>query len=148
MLRVPTLRHPDETSCLPTCVESVLQFLGYPATHEEVRRWCHTRPEGSEADLAVQGLGEAGFDAVLVQCTFLAELEERVLEEQPPIVVLAEGEGWYHCVVVCGVDPAALTVMDPRVGIYVEIPTDEFLTAWTPLSADTLLISGRKHPGV
>ena len=64
MLRVPRLRQPDDTSCLPTCVEAVLQFLGYDCSYSEVREWCHATPSGCDADLAIQGLHLAALKAL------------------------------------------------------------------------------------
>jgi len=143
MLRVPTLRQPSETACLPTCVEAVLRYHGHACDSDEVRHWCHTRLEGSDADLAVQGLNDAGIDAELLQCGTLDDLRRLIEEDRPPIVLLWEGGGWYHAVVVCEADEASVVVMDPIPGSYVTVSTIEFLLAWQPVHADTLLVGAR-----
>jgi ABC-type bacteriocin/lantibiotic exporter with double-glycine peptidase domain len=141
MLRVPKLRQPDASSCLPTCVCAVLQFLAYDCDYEEVRLWCHTSRTGCDADLASQGLIEAGIDAHVEQSTLedLAELIERGL---PPIIMLDESGSWYHAVVVCDVDSARVVVMDPRIGDYHTLSVDELEAVWLPGHSDLLQIGG------
>ena len=131
MLRVPRLRQPDETSCLPTCVEAVLRFLDYDCSAAEVREWCYTTKSGCDADLAVQGLREAGFDAMLGQPT-LADLREMLDAGYPPIIVLREIDGWYHAAVVCEINAAGFVLMDPRIGDYQYFSVEAVLEKWFP----------------
>jgi ABC-type bacteriocin/lantibiotic exporter with double-glycine peptidase domain len=142
MLHVPIRRQPDDTSCLPSCVDAVLGFFGMDVEHAQVREWCHTTAVGSDVDLAIQGLNDAGVDAELRQCESLDELEELLSEGRPPIVALSEGGSWSHSVVVCGMDEATVTVMDPRFGSEIHIPRDDFLLAWSSLAGETLLVGG------
>jgi ABC-type bacteriocin/lantibiotic exporter with double-glycine peptidase domain len=131
MLPVPKLRQPDETSCLPTCIEAVLRFLGYGCSPAEVREWCYTTNSGCDADLAVQGLRDAGYDATLGQVT-IADLREMLDSGYPPIIVLPEGDGWYHAAVVCDISAAGFVLMDPRIGDYQFLPHESLLEKWLP----------------
>src|SRR5688500_8588401 len=117
MLHVPKLRQPDDTSCLPTCIEAVLSYLGYDCSPSEVRDWCHATVSGCDSDLAVQGLRDAGLDAALNQCS-LADLGELIDAGYPPIILLNEAGDWYHAVVVCEITETQIVLMDPRTGDY------------------------------
>jgi ABC-type bacteriocin/lantibiotic exporter with double-glycine peptidase domain len=142
MLRVPRLKQPDSTSCLPTCVEAVLRYHGYAANAARIREWCYTTSRGSDADLAVQGLNEAGIDAELLQCGSLAEIRELLDQGRPPIVLLFEVGDYYHTVVVCDLDGDVFTFMDPRTGEYVQASAQELSLDWAPPSGEVLLIGG------
>ena len=142
MLRVPARRQPDSVSCLPTCVEVVLDFLGYHTEASENRRWCYTTRVGSDVDLAIQGLDDAGVDAELLQCDSLERLRDLIAEGRPPIVLFPEGGSWSHSVVVCSVDDAQVTIMDPRAGDYVALSVSDFSASWLPHSGETLLVGG------
>lgn len=142
MLRVPRLRQPDPTACLPTCVLCVLRYYGHAAEYRDVRAWCHSTPSGSDPDLAVQGLADAAVDAQLLQCSSEEELRELIEDGVPPIAALALGNGYYHTVVVCGVGENSVTVMDPMAGDYIDVPLSEFLMAWTPASGEVILLTG------
>lgn len=140
MLNVPARRQPDETACLPTCVEAVIAFFGRSITTADVRRWCRTTAAGSDVDQAIQGLEDAGVDAELLQLSSRDDLIEMLDAGRPPIAILAEGPGWSHAVVVCDLDEHSVTFMDPRIGGYTRAPWDEFAAAWTRLSRETLLV--------
>jgi ABC-type bacteriocin/lantibiotic exporter with double-glycine peptidase domain len=131
MLHVPKLRQRNDTSCLPTCVESVLQFLGYDIAPSEVAGWCHTTLSGCDVDLAVQGLRDAGFDASLSQCS-VADLSELIDVGHPPIIILKEVEGWTHAVVVCDITDSKVVLMDPRTGGYQLLTHEELYIMWLP----------------
>jgi hypothetical protein len=111
---------------------------------EQAREWCWTTTLGSEADLAVQGLTDAGVDADLVQPTRLSAIRGFLEEGRPPIILLAEGPRWYRTVVVCAITDTAATVMDPRIGAYTDIPLAELQLAWLPPAGEVLLVGG--HP--
>jgi ABC-type bacteriocin/lantibiotic exporter with double-glycine peptidase domain len=146
MLSVPASRQPDDVSCLPTCIQAVLAFLGREPDPGLVEDWCHLTPLGCDVDLAIQGLNDAGIDAELRQCESLGELEEMLSEGQPPVAILTEGDGWSHSVVVCALDSKSVTVMDPRLGAYTRIPRGAFLNAWSALGGETLLVGGAPPP--
>ena len=142
MLAVPLRKQEDETACLPTCVAAVLGFLGYEPPIDDVRYWCRTTERGSDVDLAIQGLNDAGVDAELLQCATLDELQPLLDEGRRPIVILSQGGGWSHSVVVCAIEPEAVVVMEPRTGGYLRIGREAFLGAWTPLAGETVLVGG------
>jgi hypothetical protein len=60
MLQIPRLRQPDEVTCLPTCVRSVLVYRGHPVSDAEVADACRVSRRGAVLDLARDGLSEAG----------------------------------------------------------------------------------------
>lgn len=142
MLRVPAFRQADDTSCVPTCIRSVLAFHGRNVDAPEVHAWCRTTRLGSDADTAVQGLIDAGHDAELNQLV-MEDLVHALEDQRPPIVVLSHGNGWLQAVVVCEIGPRDIIVMDPRVGTYVSLTRAEFELSWAAVSGESLFIGKR-----
>jgi ABC-type bacteriocin/lantibiotic exporter with double-glycine peptidase domain len=91
MLFVPKLRQPDGVSCLPTCIQAALAFHGRQQELGELRARCAATSVGSNADLAVHRLNDAGYDAELAQIDCLEEPEETLSAGLPPIVLVSEG---------------------------------------------------------
>lgn len=131
MLYVPRLRQPDEVSCLPTAVTSVLRFHGYPAEYADVAAACKLGPLGALQEISIQGLLETGYDVEVMSEFDSSSLRDALEQERPVIVTLiggslASGE-FGHAVVACGLDEDAVMVMDPAQGDYIRVPWGSFV---------------------
>lgn len=128
-LLVPLCRQPNPVTCFPACVWSVLRYQGQAVSYEAVEEACLLDELGAVDELAMQGLREAGWDVELLQDPSLEELGASLEEDRPIIALLALGsvgsQVLLHAVVLCGLDEAHLTVMDPLVGEYIELPLAE-----------------------
>ena len=131
MLYVPRLRQPDDVSCLPTAVTSVLRFHGYPADYADVADACKLGPLGALQEISLQGLLEAGYEVEVMSEFDSSSLSDALEQERPVIVTLMGGPlapgSFGHAVVACGLDEDAVTVMDPARGDYVRVPWDSFV---------------------
>ncbi len=140
MLKVPLVRQPNDTACLPTCVRAVLAYRGFRLSHDDVAEMCRTQKTGSAAELAVDGLIEAGIDAELHQFDGMVELQAALEDGRPVVAILQHLSGGTHAVVVCEISADTVTVMDPALGDYVELPVQRFEAFWAPIQSEGMLI--------
>lgn len=140
MLRIPRLRQPNSVACLPTCVRAVLAYHGRQVSDDEAAEMCRTDSAGTVADLAVQGLAEAGIDAEFRQFGSLDDLREWLLDGSPIITFLWHPAGSAHAVVVCDVSADTVTVMDPALGDCIELPIAQFEALWCDLDNGGIVI--------
>lgn len=144
MLRVPTLRQPDDVTCLPTCIRAVLAYHGRRVTSRDAADMCRTHEAGSGVVHALDALVDAGLDADLLQFDSVDDLTDLVTDGRPVIALLRHRGGGYHAVVVCGVTQDAVTIMDPAPGEYVTMPISQFMDMWSPLQSEGILVGARR----
>lgn len=140
MLKVPIMRQPHDMACLPTCIRAVLAYHGYAISDDEAATVCRSGRGGAAAELAVDGLVEWGLDAELRQFDNVGDLGDAVEDGQPVVAILQHPAGGTHAVVVCEVAADTVTVMDPDLGDYVQLPTRRFEALWRPVQGDALLV--------
>ena len=84
---LPLQQPPSSQSCVPTCVPAVLLWHEQEASPEQVSEWCQESADGCNIFLAMQSLGELGFDVAQVQDE--DELLEMFAEEDPePVIIM------------------------------------------------------------
>jgi predicted double-glycine peptidase len=125
----------------------VLAHQGRSLFDEDAIEMCGTESPGTVVDLAVQGLADSGIDSEFRQFTDLQELRELVLEDQPVIAFLWHPAGESHAVVVCDVGSETVTVMDPALGDYIDLPTDQFETLWCDLENGGMIVGSARGRG-
>lgn len=128
MLRVPLLRQPDDVSCLPACVWSVLTYAGNQVDYEAIEAACRLDQFGAVQELAIQALREAGWDVEVLDGFELETIRLAIQEDRPLILCLDLGNmrprRFLHAVVVCDLAPRSVRVMDPALGAYVDLPLE------------------------
>lgn len=144
VLLVPPIRQPDDMSCLPTRVRSVLAFWGRRVSDDDAAAMCHTLAWGTVVDFALGALADAGVDADLQQFDSLDDLQDVLSSGQPVIVMLRHPGGGFHAVVACDVAIDGVTIMDPDPGDYKSIPRHEFETLWCRVQNEGLLVGSRR----
>ena len=144
MLRVPQIRQPHRSACLPTCVWAVLNFKGRVVSFEDVLEACDLDPEGANPVLSAAGLADAGFDIDPLEEPTIERIRRALDDHEPLIATLPVGSVddnvYAHAVVVCDLRAEQLVVMDPAVGEYVEIEVTRFLLQVEKGLAGTFLI--------
>ena len=140
MLRVPCLRQPTKVTCLPTCVRAVLAYHGREIGDGEAAEMCNLGHAGAVAELAVDGLTDAGIDFSIRQFAEIGELGEELDDSGPVIAFVGHPSGSPHAVVVCDVDEDAVTFMDPAFGEYTTLSTAEFESAWQQVEHEAMTI--------
>lgn len=128
---------PDQITCGPTAVLTVLNRYDRTPAFEQVERLCRTRwftyrgeavgltpPEFIKSALAAFGL------AAEIEHAALDRLEHLVSRGRPPIVLLRSGPTTWHYVVVVGFSPGWVVVVDPAIGGRHRLTANEFVGAW------------------
>lgn len=144
MLKIPTLRQVSSVTCLPTCLRAVLAYRGLELSEEEVVEACDTSVDGTRADMAVQGLSDAGFDVEIRQFADAEALRECLGEGQPVIAFLQHPSGQLHAVVVCEVDAEEVTYMDPARGEYRSMSIALFERHWLNMQNEAMVVGRRR----
>lgn len=116
-LNVPHCHQELEYSCVAACVRMVLAHYGDVRAEAELRSLLDTQPTGTRAG-NVMRLSGSVFE-VYLRSSNLIELQQVLVDNQPPIVFLRTGplDYWsmdiFHSAVLIGLDPASAALHDP-----------------------------------
>ncbi len=132
MLLVPYAAQINDGACLPACAQMVLAYYGRKVSQTQLMRLLGTTDAGMPFT-RLHLLSQFGVTVTIRADGTLADLQAGL----PAIVGLHSG--WLsghsfdsqHAVVVTGVDPKGIMILDPAQGsdaIY--LSENEFLTAW------------------
>ena len=126
MLQVPRIRQPNNATCFPACVWAVLTYAGNAIEYEEIEAACALDPLGAAPEVALQALADAGWDIEVQQEVSVEVIHAALEDERAPILILpvpgVDTTRFAHAVVACGLSEGVLTVMDPQMGDYRELP--------------------------
>ena len=124
----------------------VLGAFGVYVSEEQLRHLTNCSPLGTDAFQLIEAARQFGFTASRkYTLASLEELKSVVEEGIFPIVYvdmwpLRGGlSGQYHALVVIGVDPESVTVLDPQRGEY-HLPREDFQEAWAAMRFLTIVI--------
>ena len=121
------MRQPTDLDCLPTCVQSVLQYqFDQQVSIEEARALCNAEPGGVWSN-SLRALRAAGYsaneiargdetDEEALNCLYdLVEINELPVIVQLPTGMTAAGQSFFHALVVVGTadDGTLVIVMNP-----------------------------------
>ncbi len=150
-LTVPHFQQEVEYSCVAACVRMVLAPYGDIRTEAELRSLLDTQPTGTRAGNVMRVSGST-FE-VSLRPSNLAELQQVVADQQPPIVFLKTGalEYWsmdiFHAAVLIGLDASTVAVNDPYLATAPQTtPLQSFERAWAETGQFTALIRPRAKP--
>lgn len=125
--------------CLPACAQMVLAALGIQTTQQRLARLLATSEAGTPFS-RLQRLVSLGVQVDFGTNGTPALLSTSLVANIP--VIAAVHAGWLpyariespHAVVVVGMTPAAVTVLDPAaVDAPLEVPIDAWLAAWVEM---------------
>ena len=128
-LDVPFLPQTD-TLCGGAAAAMVFRYWG--DTHADMTEFAalvDRRRRGIADDVLVDAVERRGWRALRVNGS-IEELEARLRDRQPVIVLIEERRGTYHYVVVTGVSAHRILVHDPSRGPSRAIDEEEFLRKW------------------
>src|SRR5262245_7193977 len=150
-LSVPHFQQELEYSCVAACVRMVLAHLGDLRTEDELRSLLDTQPTGTRAG-NVMRLSGAAFE-VYIRRSNLAELQQALANNQPPIVFLKTGslEYWsmdiFHTAVLVGLDATTVALNDSYFATAPQTTSlQSFETAWGLMDQLTAFIRPRQKP--
>lgn len=124
-------------SCVPTCVRAMLLWHGQETSPEQISEWCQENADGCNVFLAMQSLGELGFDVAQVQdedellAMFALEDPEPVIIMVRPAFMALSSD---HALVIYAIEQQESTqiihYMDPLDGASHEDATGLLLNLW------------------
>jgi ABC-type bacteriocin/lantibiotic exporter with double-glycine peptidase domain len=137
-MRLELLRHRQERAhtCLPACLRIALHYLGRDIPEQELAAGCGTRRLGTTLRGAMEALEALGCDAVEIDRGGVDELAAYLTDDRPVVAFLrmedvGTGLTGSHAVVVAGLSPAGVTVLNPSSGAEEALETERFLRAWS-----------------
>ena len=137
-LNLPHLQQAKNGWCLPACVAMVAAYWQQPIMQDDVARWLGTSNFGTFPQ-RVQRLTQRGFDVFYDEFGMIADLDNWLNQQIPPILFVRTGELRYwsidtrHAVVLAGFSGDQAHLFDPDVETApMTVPTDELLLAWSP----------------
>jgi ATP-binding cassette subfamily B protein len=121
--RIPFIQQLSEVECGPACLAMVLGYHGHRAALEEVRALCGATRDGTTAAALLDASSHLGLRGRGVK----VDLEQLALLPVGSTILHWE---FQHFVVLAGVDPRWVEIVDPAVGPR-KVPIDEVRRAFT-----------------
>lgn len=148
-LTVKHFQQEHEYSCVAACARMVLAHFGDLRSEDELRSLLDTRAMGTRAGNLMRLAGPA-FE-VYIRTSNLAELENELTGNRPPIVFLQTGplEYWtmdiFHTAVLVGIDPMTVALNDPYYAVCPQTTSRQsFEKAWARTAQFAAFIRQRK----
>ncbi len=149
-LNVPHFQQEFEYSCVPACLRMVLAHYGDTRTEAELRLLLDTQLTGTRAR-NIMRLSGSRFE-VHLRSSNLAELQNALIANQPPIVFLKTGslDYWkmdiFHSVVLIGIDSLAAALDDPYFASAPQTTSSQsFEKAWAQTGQFTAFVRPRHN---
>lgn len=137
MPKPPLIFQPDDFSCVPTCLLMVLSGFDCNPPMYELRELCKCNEEGTEPRFAISAVKHFGFEnSFIAYLESIDELKEELANGHFPIVYLRFSARDNHAVVVVGISPNLVSVLDPQMGERA-FDVNEFMETW---SGTTIII--------
>lgn len=145
-LKVSHFRQSTPHTCLPACVEMVLDYWGETYTEDELAEAFKTVPLlGTLPENVVSGIESLGYRALWFEGATLDRLSKLLDQEWPIIVFLRSanlpyGVAGLHAVVVIEVTETSVSYLDPTLSYEYSLEISDFLIAWSPLGNQGIVI--------
>lgn len=128
-LAVPVQRQSTDYSCGAACLAAVLAYHGLPASEVQAGRAADTSSlTGTQPEDLVRVCQALGLSVTVLDGAGLDDLA-RCVARGRPCLCCCQMWGGGHWVVVCGVGPDGVRLMDPSAG-EVTLPADEWDRIW------------------
>jgi ABC-type bacteriocin/lantibiotic exporter with double-glycine peptidase domain len=145
----PFRKQETRYSCAPACLRMVLGGLGVELDEARLRALTDCTQLGTEAFQLVEAARRLGFSASRKYTLASVDELSRLLEEGLfPIVYVdlwplrGGRSGQFHSLVVVGVEPDGVVVLDPLSGES-RLARDDFEAAWAEMRYLTIVVAGR-----
>ena len=149
-LNVPHFQQEFDYSCVAACVRMVLAHHGDLRAEAELRSLLDTQPTGTRAGNIMRISGST-FE-VYLRASNMAELQQVLAENQPPIVLMQTGalEYWnadiFHVAVLVGLDTVNAALNDPYFATAPQTTSlQSFEKAWSQTGQFTAFIRPRQN---
>ncbi len=136
--------HPH--TCLPACIRMVLAYWGRDYAESELAQVCGAIPVwGTLPSDAVEGLTSLGYHALWFEYATLERLLALLAQSWPVITFLRasdlpHGRAGLHAIVLEGIEADKAVYVDPALGTELRMPLADFLTAWSALDNQGMVI--------
>ncbi|MBO4557289.1 MAG: peptidase domain-containing ABC transporter [Bacteroidales bacterium] len=145
MKTVKPVKQHDQTDCAVACIAAIARYYGLVLPIATLRQVCGAGMEGTTIKGIMDGCQTVNLDARPLKSP-AKDLEAVGAEQLPAIMHVTNAEGDPHFVVLCAVNDATVSIMDPAEGKIVKKTRDEFTATW---SGYLVLVSPGEgfHPG-